>query len=833
MMVRKKSRWLTHVLLVILIIVVLFPIVWVVSTSFRRDEAAFSPKLFSSRLTLQHYKDLIAPEKNLPVLVQEMQSLVSRAEPFNKVSREKAEELIEDRIKKFENYLNETEELIQDSYDAYSKISNALSERIEDVKLHISSVLEKIEDTTKKELEKSPIPETRNLSIAIYEKLNGKSIRTTEYRALKDDLERLVGYPVDDTSSFKEALFDLELIYNREIGLLKDDLKKLEGEISTLQSELSKFERQKLEVEEEIIERQKILNVLKPDVESVVSILKDLERMLQKIQESEVESTFSYDDATLRNSLSTLIPKLKAIYTKISGYSDLEELSFKIEEMTNLLERMAKLLENDENLTKKVLYKNFVQSFGEVVPTVEGIIEKLDDGIEEFINKAKKLKSLNNEIVFLKAKIEGLQKKVRLMEEALSEKEQMVSQAKRYVDLKVFVLSLEEKKDTLESIKSFNNATQIKLLSVYKVPKGFVSYYISEHGNDDFIGKIREMTKKLSWVEDYREFSRRMETGYKNALKVLEDSRKVLNDFKNGYSELLNLSFKGVFVSSEHLQMLYDLVKMDFVQKVLTNTAVASRKAGTLMDTFPLKELKDDFKKIDGNLYRIAQMWEQKTKHYFLRWVMNSVIVAGLVSLITTTVCALAAYPFSRMRFWGRQYGIMALLLIQMFPAIMYMVAIYGLLKLIGQFLPFLGLDSLGGLIFAYLGNIAYNMYLIKGFYDTIPSSLEEAAMIDGATRFQTFYKIVVPLALPILTVIVILTFIGTFNEFVLARIILQDVKNYTYALGLWTFSTGAYETEWGLFTAAALLGMTPMVILFLSLQKYIVGGLTKGSVKG
>jgi maltose/maltodextrin transport system permease protein len=356
---------------------------------------------------------------------------------------------------------------------------------------------------------------------------------------------------------------------------------------------------------------------------------------------------------------------------------------------------------------------------------------------------------------------------------------------------------------------------------------------VSEYGGDDFIGKIRKLAAKLSWIEDYRDLNRRVETGYKNAVEIVEKAQNILDDFKGSYSNLLDLSFKGLYVSSEHLEMLYDLVKMNFVQEVLTNTAVASRKAGTLMDTIPLKELKSDLKKIDGDLYRLAQIWEQKTKHYFLRWVMNSVIVAGLVSLITTAVCALAAYPFSRMRFWGRQYGIMALLLIQMFPAIMYMVAIYGLLKLIGQFLPFLGLDSLGGLIFAYLGNIAYNMYLIKGFYDTIPSSLEEAAMIDGATRFQTFYKIVVPLALPILTVIVILTFIGTFNEFVLARIILQDVKNYTYALGLWTFSTGAYETEWGLFTAAALLGMTPMVILFLSLQKYIVGGLTKGSVKG
>jgi len=88
-------------------------------------------------------------------------------------------------------------------------------------------------------------------------------------------------------------------------------------------------------------------------------------------------------------------------------------------------------------------------------------------------------------------------------------------------------------------------------------------------------------------------------------------------------------------------------------------------------------------------------------------------------------------------------------------------------------------------------------------------------------------------LASPILAVVIILTFMGTFNEFVLARIILQDVRNYTYALGLWTFAVGPYETQWGIFTAAALMGMTPMVILFLSLQRFLIGGLTRGAVKG
>lgn len=143
-----------------------------------------------------------------------------------------------------------------------------------------------------------------------------------------------------------------------------------------------------------------------------------------------------------------------------------------------------------------------------------------------------------------------------------------------------------------------------------------------------------------------------------------------------------------------------------------------------------------------------------------------------------------------------------------------------------------LGLDSLGGLIFVYSGGIAFNTWLIKGYFDTIPDSLEESAMIDGATRLQTFWKIVIPLARPILAVIAILTFMGIFNEFIMARILLQDINKWTYAVGLQQFS-GRFETSWGPFTAAALIGAIPMVTFFLILQDYIVGGLTKGAVKG
>jgi len=168
-----------------------------------------------------------------------------------------------------------------------------------------------------------------------------------------------------------------------------------------------------------------------------------------------------------------------------------------------------------------------------------------------------------------------------------------------------------------------------------------------------------------------------------------------------------------------------------------------------------------------------------------------------------------------------------------MFPAVMGMVAVYLLLFHIGKYIPFLGLNTLSGLIMVYLGGgIPYNIWLMKGFFDSIPDSLEESALIDGATRFQAYYKIILPLATPILAVVAINSFIGTYSDFLLASIILKDPSKYTFAVGLRNFISGLYDVRWGDFAAASIVGALPIVILFLSLQNLIVSGLTRGAVK-
>ena len=224
----------------------------------------------------------------------------------------------------------------------------------------------------------------------------------------------------------------------------------------------------------------------------------------------------------------------------------------------------------------------------------------------------------------------------------------------------------------------------------------------------------------------------------------------------------------------------------------------------------------------------------QSEQHPFGIWFLNTfklcIVTATLVVLIT----ALAAYAFSRLRFKGRRSGLFAILLIQMFPQMLAMVAIYLIIFMIGDYIPALGLDTHAGLILVYLGGaMGANVWLLKGFFDTIPKSLEESAMIDGATHFQIFWRIILPLARPILVVVFFLQFMATYSEFVIARVLLADTNNLTMAVGLQTFIADQYAKRWGVFAAAALIGALPIVILYWFLQKHLVSGLTRGAVKG
>lgn len=217
----------------------------------------------------------------------------------------------------------------------------------------------------------------------------------------------------------------------------------------------------------------------------------------------------------------------------------------------------------------------------------------------------------------------------------------------------------------------------------------------------------------------------------------------------------------------------------------------------------------------------------------FAAWFANTVIIGLVTAVGTVFLGALAAYAFSRLRFTGRRIGLLSLLLVQMFPQLLGVVAIFLLLYGIGEIFPVLGLGSQLGLILVYLGGaLGVNTYLMYGFFNTVPASIDEAAKIDGASHTQIFFGIILRLVAPILAVVGLLSFVATASEFVIASVVLTDLSSQTLAVGLYGLVSNETSKNWTLFSAGAVLSAVPVMVLFVFLQKYIVSGLTAGAVK-
>ncbi|EEG07052.1 maltose ABC transporter permease MalG [Pseudogulbenkiania ferrooxidans] len=215
-----------------------------------------------------------------------------------------------------------------------------------------------------------------------------------------------------------------------------------------------------------------------------------------------------------------------------------------------------------------------------------------------------------------------------------------------------------------------------------------------------------------------------------------------------------------------------------------------------------------------------------------LLWLWNSIKIASISATVILLLSTTCAYAFARLRFRGRQLGLNALLLMQMFPAVLSLIAIYAVFDQIGSYVPWLGIDSHGSLVLAYAGGIALHIWTIKGYFDTIPTEIEEAAIVDGASHFQAFWHVLLPMALPILCVVFLLAFIGAIIEYPVASILLHQEQNLTLAVGskLYLYTQNYL---WGDFAAAAILSGLPITALFVVAQRWMVNGLTSGGVKG
>lgn len=211
----------------------------------------------------------------------------------------------------------------------------------------------------------------------------------------------------------------------------------------------------------------------------------------------------------------------------------------------------------------------------------------------------------------------------------------------------------------------------------------------------------------------------------------------------------------------------------------------------------------------------------------FARQFFNSVVVSAATTLLGVGFATTAAYSFSRFRFPGREGGMNLLLVTQMFPGVVMTIPLYIILEELGL------LNSLTGMALVYSTTaVPFCVWMLKGYFDTIPKELEEAAIMDGMGRFGIFTKIILPLAKPGIVVTALFSFMTAWNEFILAATFLSEPTKFTLPVALQRY-VGDYSTEWGRFAAGAILVSIPVMALFFALQKHLVGGLTAGSVKG
>lgn len=922
MAVERKRYWLRHLILIIVVAIVLFPMLWLVTTSLRRDQAAFSSKLFSTRLTLQHYRNLILPERSVPRLVLDMQSAVYRTGEY----REKSEESI---IKSVAGFLDKLDSLLEESVEISRTVSTGFdnvwatmkteghSEVIAEMERLRVIDLDKLSETMR-ELGVSPqsigyqaalatiLPSQSLLSdgyMFYLEQLGGRADIVREHASAyrnsvssvlnhRDVLVNLLGevdFPdKEQTLELLETVEDFisadsidysswrrreERRLDRNIAALEDvveseqfDLISVQWEafsnsfafaseiwvnlqqssdqlIVELEQERTAFLGEAPQLYQSALETIQVsrdsITQLESEIETTRSAIRELHLVLDMI--SPIVVPESEKLRALQASVNRALQKppteqpapgtMLAVMESLSHANEnlraslflLKTAEFDDEEVTSQLEELSSYLTWYEDRSQELLSRHtdpdIKRAFEIIRVAITGIrrvMPGLLDASEQFVTMKE---TLNEKTSLLE---------VERME--IQEAETLLASLKEDAEKRIDELSLYERYVRLDlaRFRASEPITSRQSAQLYYDRVGPISAPL-------FDQRASRRYRAITWLNDFERAYADAQEGTLVLNQMIDDISALKEELEAKIFDYIHLRTMGASFTLEDFEEIINVYNGGFAT-FNARYQRASRLISELLE-YPSSyspELSRDLRSLDSALFRANQVWAQKemTYFYFMKWLFNSIIVALTVALIMVAASALAAYPFSRMRFFGRKQGLLVLLLIQMFPSVMFMIALYALLQFLGRYIPMLGLDTLGGLILVYSGGIAFNIWLIKGYFDTIPDTLEEAALIDGATRFQTFYKIVIPLARPILAVIAILTFMSIFNEFVLAKIMLQSIDKWTYAVGLWQFS-GRFETAWGPFTAAALIGAVPMLLFFLILQDYIVGGLTKGAVKG
>lgn len=217
----------------------------------------------------------------------------------------------------------------------------------------------------------------------------------------------------------------------------------------------------------------------------------------------------------------------------------------------------------------------------------------------------------------------------------------------------------------------------------------------------------------------------------------------------------------------------------------------------------------------------------------YQKWLLNSLKIATISSLATIIITCLTGYAISRFRFSGRRNLMITILIINIFPPILAMVALYSMMQQFGEYIPWLGFNTHGGLILIYVAaQMGINALMVKSYIDSIPKELDESAWVEGASYWTTFRYIILPMITPIVITVGVLAFIYSYGDFIIARILLKSADKLTVMVGLMLFRTDRFDQDFGVITAGAVMAALPIILLYIPLQSYVISGLTAGSVK-
>ena len=215
------------------------------------------------------------------------------------------------------------------------------------------------------------------------------------------------------------------------------------------------------------------------------------------------------------------------------------------------------------------------------------------------------------------------------------------------------------------------------------------------------------------------------------------------------------------------------------------------------------------------------------------KWLLNSLKIATITSLLTVLITCLTGYALSRFKFEGRRTLMSAILILNVFPSLLAIVALWAIMQQFGLYIPWLGLDTHGGLIMIYTaGAMGINALMVKSYIDAIPKELDESAMVEGASHWQIFQHIIFPMIIPMVITVGVLSFIAAYGDFVIARIILKTADKLTVMVGIFLFRSDRFDQDFGVITAGSVMAAIPIILMYIPLQKYVISGLTAGSVK-